>query len=136
MVETGADHVIFATKSGEVLENSGLEFGDRIFSITALLSGIFNTTEEMASIVKEESFNQFYISGGEWKLYYRRVSQIFIIVVLFRRDTLLGTVRVSASNFVKDLNKIFSESRMEGRVVGSEKEDGEERKIMEDLFRR
>lgn len=111
IVETNADHVVFATKSGEILEHRGINLGTQVVSITALLTGVFNTTKELAKIINEKNFEQFFIKGRRWKLFYKDISSLFILIVLFKDRTLLGTVKISSDKFANNFNKIFEQEK-------------------------
>ncbi len=136
LIETNAFHVVFATKSGEVLEHRGMNFGINIFSMTALLTGVFNTTVELAKLVDECDFNQFFLKGREWKLFYQDVASLFILIVLFRERTLLGTVRMSSERFAYEVKRMFEMENIIGTeisVLGGEGGKGEE--LLEEFFK-
>jgi len=136
IIETNALHAVFATKSGEILEHRGLNIGTQIVSITALLAGVFNTTKEMAKIIDEHNFNQFFIKGREWKLFYQDISSLFILIVLFKDRTLLGTVKLSSERFARRVKRIFEKENTKGietRVLSGE--GAPEEDLLEELFK-
>ena len=132
LVKTGAEHIFFAAKSGEVLVYSGSNKGKHLSSITALLASVFNVTEELARIIEENQFKQFFLRGKAWNLLYHNVSSEFLLVVIFKEETLLGSVRVLSEKLVSRLkNELKKEySQNDASVEGI---DG--KKLMEDLFR-
>lgn len=136
IIETNADHVVFATKSGEILEHRGISLGTQVVSITALLAGIFNTTKELAKIVHEKNFEQFFIKGRKWKLFYKNISSLFILIVLFKDRSLLGTVKISSEKFANNVNRIFEQEKDRSFVREIQKDDGFlEEDLLEDLFK-
>jgi predicted regulator of Ras-like GTPase activity (Roadblock/LC7/MglB family) len=131
LVRTGAQHIFFAAKSGEVLVYSGPNPGKKISSITALLASIFNATEELAQLVDENHFKQFFLKGKAWNLFYHNISSMFLLVVIFKEEALLGTVRVLTEELVAKLQKELSRPAGK-RIPPIEAIDG--KKLMEDLF--
>lgn len=136
LIETRAEHAVFASNTGEIIENVGREFGKRIFSITALLMGVFNTTRELASILNEKDFEQFYLKGQQWKLFYQKVTPLFVLIVLFRDKALLGSIRISSRKFAQNLLSLFTNEgtkRKENKRL--DVNDRGEEDVMEGLFR-
>jgi len=131
LVKTGAQHVFLAAKSGEVLVYSGSKEEKQISSITALLAGVFNATEELAKLVNEHQFKQFFIKGEVYNLFYQNVSSQFLLIVMFEEETLLGSVRVLSQKLADQLRKGLKENKRSGDSL-SEKINGE--LLMEDLF--
>ncbi len=132
LVRTGAQHIFFAAKSGEVLVYCGSRPNKKIYTITALLASIFNVTEELARIVEENQFNQFFLKGKAWNLFYRNISPSFLLVVIFKEQALLGPVRVLSEELVLKLKKEL-EKKYPGELPSLEGIDGKQ--LMEDLFR-
>lgn len=133
---TNAEHAVFAAKSGEILEHRGVNFGGRIISITALLTGVFNVTQGLAELIDECEFEQFFLKGREWKLFYKKITPLFILIVLFKESSLLGTVRISAEKFANDLKKIFAEENEKRQRMNIQSGDGkEEEALFDKLFK-
>ena len=131
LVKTGARHIFFAAKSGEILVYSGYKEEKKISTITALLAGVFNATEELAKLVDEHQFNQFFIRGRAFNLFYQNVNAQFLLVVIFKEETLLGSVRVLSKRLASKLNKELTESTS-SKGPSIDMAGGEE--LMEDLF--
>jgi predicted regulator of Ras-like GTPase activity (Roadblock/LC7/MglB family) len=132
LVETGAQHIFFAAKSGEILVYSGSKEGEEISSITALLASVFNATEELAKLVDEHQFEQFFMKGQAWNLFYHNISSKFLLVVIFRAETLLGSVRVLSEKLASKLKEEINKSTQE-RIPSIKSIDGE--KLLEKLFK-
>jgi predicted regulator of Ras-like GTPase activity (Roadblock/LC7/MglB family) len=132
LVKTGAEHIFFAAKSGEVLVYSGSNEGKKLSSITALLASVFNVTEELARIVEENQFQQFFLKGKAWNLLYNNISPEFLLVVIFKEETLLGSVRVLSEKLVFELKRELKREYPKGSLSFGEI-DGQ--KLMEDLFK-
>jgi predicted regulator of Ras-like GTPase activity (Roadblock/LC7/MglB family) len=132
LIKTGAEQIYFAAKSGEVLVYSGSNHEKRLSSITALLASVFNVTEELARIVEENQFKQFFLRGKAWNLLYHNVSSESLLVVIFKEKTLLGSVRVLAESLVSKLKEEIKKKSLENDF-SVESIDG--KKLMEDLFR-
>ena len=131
LVKTGARHIFLAAKSGEVLVYSGYKEEKKISTITALLAGVFNATEELAKLVEERQFNQFFIRGQKFNLFYQNVSSQFLLVVMFKEETLLGSVRVLTKKLASKLNKELTKNTS-SKGPSIDIADGQE--LMEDLF--
>jgi len=110
LVKTGAEHIFFAAKSGEVLVYSGSNKGKKLSTITALLTSVFNVTEELARIIEENQFKQFFLKGKAWNLLYHNISSEFLLVVIFKEEALLGFVRVLSEKLVFKLKKELKKS--------------------------
>lgn len=132
LVKTGAEHIFFAAKSGEVLVYSGSNKGKRLSSITALLASIFNVTEELARIIEENQFKQFFLRGKAWNLLYHNISPEFLLVVIFKEEALLGSVRVLSEKLVFELKGELKKKYPE-KSFSIKEIDG--KKLMEDLFK-
>jgi predicted regulator of Ras-like GTPase activity (Roadblock/LC7/MglB family) len=132
LVKTGAEHIFFAAKSGEVLVYSGSKKGKELSSITALLASVFNVTEELARIIEENQFKQFFLRGKAWNLLYHNISPEFLLVVIFKEEALLGFVRVLSEKLVfelkRELRKKYPKKSFSFKEI-----DG--KKLMEDLFK-
>jgi predicted regulator of Ras-like GTPase activity (Roadblock/LC7/MglB family) len=131
LVKTGAEHIFFAAKSGEVLVYSGSKPGKEVSSITALLASIFNATEELAQIINENNFKQFFLKGKNWNLLYHNISSQFLLIVIFKEESLLGSVRVLSEELVKKLEKELQPFPAED-IPPVEVGDG--KKLIEELF--
>ena len=136
IIETNAEHAVFATKSGEILEHRGTKLGAQIVSIAALLTGVFNTTKELAKLIDESNFNQFFIKGREWKLFYYDVSSLFILIVLFKDRTILGTVKMSSEKFANKIKRIFEQEEKSMIETSILREEGAtEEELLKELFK-
>lgn len=135
IVETDAHFAVFATRSGEVLEKRGEKWEDKVSSITALLTGIFNASRELASLVKENNFEQFLVQGNEWKLLYQNISPLFLLIVIFKERTLLGPLRISVRECAGCINELFKK-RKKRRKKSMKGRGKSEENVMRDLFRR
>ncbi|MBN1695557.1 hypothetical protein JW879_09215 [candidate division WOR-3 bacterium] len=131
LVRTGAQHIFFAAKSGEVLVYSGHKEEKRISTITALLASVFNATEELAKIVDEHQFKQFFIKGQAWNLFYQNISPQFLLVVIFKDEASLGSVRVLSEKLASRLKKEINKNSRK-KIPSIKRIDGE--KLMDNLF--
>ncbi len=132
LVQTGAQHVFFAAKSGEVLVYSGFRKEKEISSITALLTGVFNATEELAKLVDEHQFKQLFLKGQACNLFYQNISSKFLLVVIFNEETLLGSVRVLSEKLASKLKEELIKNKQE-KIPSIGLMDG--KKLMENLFK-
>ncbi len=133
LVRTGAQHILFAAKSGEVLVHSGLKKEEKISSITALLAGVFNATEELAKLVDEHQFKQLFIKGKAYSLFYQNINSKFLLVVIFKEETLLGSVRVLSQKLADKLKKELEQKKQTRNSILANI-DGET--LMKNLFKK
>ncbi|MEO0292874.1 MAG: roadblock/LC7 domain-containing protein [candidate division WOR-3 bacterium] len=133
LIKTGAQQIFLAAKSGEVLVFSGAKPKKKLDSITALLVGAFNATEKLAELINETYFTQFFIKGKKWNVLYHNIESQFLLVALFKEETLLGPVRVLLEELVPKLKEELAISKKE-KPFKFEKLDGE--KLMEELFKK
>ncbi len=87
-----------------------------ITSLTALASGTFSATSEMAKMVQEQDkFRFIYLEGKENNIYMCNVSKDYLIIVLFDKSVAMGMVRILTHNTVEKLSKILDELSMENQ---------------------
>jgi hypothetical protein len=86
----------------------------------------------LARIIEENQFKQFFLKGKAWNLLYHNISPEFLLVVIFKEETLLGSVRVLSERLVfelkRELKKKYPKESLSFREI-----DGQ--KLMEDLFK-
>lgn len=102
ILDTKTRGIMVMTKGGQLIAQEGFVEGMKMLSIAALLSGIFNSTLNLAKAIGEKNFPYFYQQGKRWKIYYEHIEERFIIATFFEENALLGVVKVKMKE-VKDV---------------------------------
>lgn len=98
---------IFVTISGQLLVQRGFVYSFDVLSISALTCGVFNSTMELARIVGEKKFSQFFQEGRNYSVYYTGINEDYLLVTLFDDRTLPGVVKVASEEFSLAAEKIL-----------------------------
>ncbi|MCK4453445.1 hypothetical protein KAU59_03725 [candidate division WOR-3 bacterium] len=98
---------ILITISGQLLMQRGFVYSFDVLAISALASGVFNSTMELARIVGENKFSQFLQEGKKFSVYYIGVNKEYLLVSLFDDRTLPGVVKVASKEFSSEAEKIL-----------------------------
>lgn len=88
--------VLLLAKSGHLIAQAGFTGTFNVQSISALVGGIFNSTQALARLVGEEKFAVMFLEGRAWNVYFNLVADHFILATLFDKSTVVGMVRSAA----------------------------------------
>ncbi len=99
---------ILITNTGHVLVQRGFTRSFDVFTIAALACNIFNSTMELAHIVGEKNFSEFFQEGKRASIYYVSVDGNYLLVSLFDDRTIPGVVKVASEEFSKNVKSILS----------------------------
>jgi predicted regulator of Ras-like GTPase activity (Roadblock/LC7/MglB family) len=88
--------VLLLAKSGHLISQAGFSGTFNVQSISALIGGIFSSTQALARLVGEEKFTVMFLEGRGWNVYFILVSDHFILANLFDKSTVVGMVRNAA----------------------------------------
>lgn len=89
--------VLLLAKSGHLISQAGFTGTFNVQSISALIGGIFNSTQALARLVGEEKFSVMFLEGRSWNVYFTLVAEHFILANLFDKSTVVGLVRNAAA---------------------------------------
>ena len=98
---------ILSTSTGQLLVQRGFVHSFDVLAISALASGVFNSTMELARIVGERHFSEFLQEGRSYSIYYIGVDEDYLLVSLFDDRTLPGVVKVACENFADEAKVIL-----------------------------
>jgi len=87
---------LLMSKSGHLITQAGFTADFNVQSISALIGGIFSSTQALARLVAEERFKVMYLEGGHWNVYFVLLADHFILATLFDKSTVVGLVRNAA----------------------------------------
>lgn len=109
--------------SGQIIASHRRTSGLEETAVGALLAGTFASSRELARVLKENDFRTLIQQGPRESIYAESVQQQWILAVIFRKQTLLGLVKVMSKVAVTELEKILQDaklaSRDRDRAVGS-----------------
>ncbi len=112
ILDTKARAIMVMTRGGQLIAQEGFVEGMKILSVAALLSGIFNSTLNLAKAVGEKNFPHFYQQGKRWRIYYEHIKEKFIIATFFEESALLGVVRVKMKEIKEVLKNVVEGERI------------------------
>ncbi len=98
---------ILATSTGQLLVQRGFVHSFDVLAISALASGVFNSTMELAHIIGERHFSEFLQEGRSFSIYYIGVDDNYLLVSLFDDRTLPGVVKVACESFADEAKSIL-----------------------------
>jgi predicted regulator of Ras-like GTPase activity (Roadblock/LC7/MglB family) len=95
--------VILLSKDGHLISQSGYISEFNLQPISALIGGIFSSTQALARLVQEEKFKVMFQEGSKWNVYFCLVAEHFILATIFDKSTVVGMIRHAAAESEKAL---------------------------------
>jgi len=95
--------VILLSKDGHLISQSGYISEFNLQPISALIGGIFSSTQALARLVQEEKFKAMFQEGSKWNVYFCLVAEHFILATIFDKSTVVGMIRHAADESEKAL---------------------------------
>jgi len=110
LLDSGAEHVVVADLSGNlIMERGSLEMDD-VFSLAAVSAANFAATAEIARLIGEQDFTLMYHKGGKRNVHFSRLARDYLIITLFNDNVSLGLIRLKLVNAIGEMRAIFGES--------------------------
>ncbi|MBI4726798.1 roadblock/LC7 domain-containing protein [candidate division TA06 bacterium] len=94
---------ILLSKNGHLISQSGYITDFNLQPISALIGGIFSSTQALAHLVHEEKFKVMFQEGSKWNVYFCLVAEHFILATIFDKSTVVGMIRHAAAEAEKTL---------------------------------
>lgn len=94
---------ILLSKNGHLISQSGYITDFNLQPISALIGGIFSSTQALAHLVQEEKFKVMFQEGSKWNVYFCLVAEHFILATIFDKSTVVGMIRHAAAEAEKAL---------------------------------
>ncbi len=111
LVSSNAYMAIIMNFSGHILGNIGFVENADMQTMGALISGVFNSAQEISRVIGEKKgFSSFFQKGKNYTIYYGIVGEGFILSTVFDNSTLLGVIQVAAKELDTYLIKAMEES--------------------------
>jgi len=109
LLDSGAEHVVLADLSGNlIMECGSLEMED-VFSLAAVSAANFAATAEIARLIGEQDFALLYHKGGKRNVHFSRLAKDYLIITLFNDNVSLGLIRLKLGNAISEMRAIFGE---------------------------
>jgi len=107
LLDSGAEHVLLADLSGNLIMQCGsLEMED-VFSLAAVSAANFAATAEIARLIGEEDFTLLYHKGGRRNVHFSRLAKDYLIITLFNDNVSLGLIRLKLGSAISEMRAIF-----------------------------
>jgi predicted regulator of Ras-like GTPase activity (Roadblock/LC7/MglB family) len=109
LLDSGAEHVVLADLSGNmIMECGSLEMED-VFSLAAVSAANFAATAEIARLIGEQDFALMYHKGGKRNVHFSRLARDYLIITLFNDNVSLGLIRLKLGSAISEMSAIFGE---------------------------
>jgi predicted regulator of Ras-like GTPase activity (Roadblock/LC7/MglB family) len=109
LLDSGAELVVVADLSGNlILQCGSLEMED-IFSLAALSAANFAATAQIAKLIGEEDFTLMFHKGGKRNIHFSRLGNDYLIITLFNDNVSLGLIRLKLISALEHMSAIFRE---------------------------
>jgi predicted regulator of Ras-like GTPase activity (Roadblock/LC7/MglB family) len=109
LLDSGAEHVLLADLSGNLIMQCGsLEMED-VFSLAAVSAANFAATAEIARLIGEQDFSLMYHKGGKRNVHFSRLAKDYLIITLFNDNVSLGLIRLRLGSAISEMRAIFGE---------------------------
>lgn len=117
-LEVGARCVLLVESNGYVISTKGYIEDLNISALAALVSGDLAATSGVASLLGEgDSFRLNYHEGERFNVYSSQVTPDIFLLIVFGRETRLGTVLHFAKQTLADLRAVIERSPLPPQVT-------------------
>jgi predicted regulator of Ras-like GTPase activity (Roadblock/LC7/MglB family) len=110
-IEMGVHCVLMIDMAGNIvssLDNGEVSFD--IYSLAALAAGNFGAVSAMANMVGENEFSLLFHKGQDENLHFSRVTDEFLLITIFGKETSLGFLRLKVAEAIKKFETILQSS--------------------------
>lgn len=110
-IEMGVHCVLMIDMAGNIissLDNGEVSFD--IYSLAALAAGNFGAVSAMANMVGENEFSLLFHKGQDENLHFSRVTDEFLLITIFGKETSLGFLRLKVAEAIKKFETILQPS--------------------------
>ncbi|MCF8080712.1 MAG: roadblock/LC7 domain-containing protein [Desulfobacterales bacterium] len=107
----GVHCVLMIDMAGNIissLDNGEVSFD--IYSLAALAAGNFGAVSAMANMVGENEFSLLFHKGQDENLHFSRVTDEFLLITIFGKETSLGFLRLKVAEAIKKFETILQSS--------------------------
>ena len=112
LLDSGAEHVVVADLSGNLIIQCGsLEMED-VFSLAAVSAANFAATAEIARLIGEQDFTLLFHKGGKHNVHFSRLAKDYLIITLFSDNVSLGLIRLKLGSAINEMSAVFGKSEV------------------------
>ncbi len=113
--EIDATCLMLLDHSGQVILARNRRGGPDETVVGALLAATFASSRELAKVLREHDFRTLIQQGDRENIYAELVADYWILAVVFRKQTLLGMVRVVAHRAARKLTDVHAQAQIADR---------------------
>ncbi len=107
LLDSGAELVVIADLSGNMILRCGTLEMDDIFSLAALSAANFAATAEIAKLIGEDDFTLMFHKGGKRNIHFSRLGKDYLVITLFNDNVSLGLIRLKLVGAIQQLINII-----------------------------
>ncbi|MEW6685104.1 MAG: hypothetical protein AB1393_02725 [Candidatus Edwardsbacteria bacterium] len=104
MRDSKAKCALLLSKGGQLISQVGFTSNLNLYSIAALVGGIFTSTQALAHLIDETKFNAMFQEGKRWNVYFSLLVNHYIFATIFDQHTVIGMIRHSVGEVEKELS--------------------------------
>ncbi len=107
-IELGVHCVCMIDMAGNIVSNlDNGEVSFDVYSLAALAAGNFGAVSAMANMVGESEFSLLFHKGREENIHFSRVTDDFLLITIFGKETSLGFLRLKVAEAIKKFKAIL-----------------------------
>ncbi|MFZ2446733.1 MAG: roadblock/LC7 domain-containing protein [Syntrophobacteraceae bacterium] len=110
LLDSGAELVVVADFSGNLILKCGTLEMENIFCLAALSAANFAATAEIAKLIGEEDFTLMFHKGGKRNIHFSRLGEDYLIITLFNDNVSLGLIRLRLGGAIQQMSAVFGEA--------------------------
>lgn len=108
--DSRAHCVLLLAKSGHLINQAGFTANFNVQSISALIGGIFTSTQALAKLVAEDKFKVMFQEGKNWNVYFCLIADQFILATVFDKSTVVGMIRHAAGEADREMSPVLAKA--------------------------
>lgn len=136
--ELNATGILVLDQGGQVIACRSMRNAFDASTVGALLSGTFYGSRELARALHEPEFTTHFQQGPRESIHAEIIGDKWVLAIIFRKQTLLGMVRVISKRTVAELEvilkRISENNRTRGKWISTQMRESFEDTLQE-LFR-
>ena len=123
VVQTEASEAYLTDYDGNVIAQTSPHDSGAVQGIAALSAGVFSATRQLAGLMGESMFHSVLHQGHNTNLYMQSIASLFLVLVVFSRNTTVGLVKLYVKKMGEELDPILQEmSRQTTAATGAARE--------------
>ncbi|MCP4572364.1 MAG: roadblock/LC7 domain-containing protein [bacterium] len=107
LTSSKAGNVVLIDRTGQLITQCGPDVEFDLTSFASLCAADFEANYQLARLIGEKDFSTLFHQGTRDSMYLAKISRGVVLVILFRKDTTLGLVRLRVRRAVEELDGII-----------------------------